>query len=400
MKRLLGLLLALVFLPSSVTGQPKLPPEAMRVSADNNDFALDLYHQLAKKDGNLFFSPYSISTALAMTYAGARGNTAEEMKTTIHLLQERKTLNTGFQELQEHLLGKDPKRKFALSLANRLFGQKGYGFLPEFVKTTSDYYGAGLEEVDFVGATEAARRHINKWVEDQTHDKIKELLKKGILSADSVLVLVNAIYFKAAWAHPFDAKNTADAPFFIGPEKSVKAPMMRQSWATGYGEAEGVSVVELPYEGRQLSMFVLLPARDSSLDKLEGKLTRANLDAWLGKMTRRQVDLQLPRFKLTSEFLLNKTLSDMGMKDAFISGRADFSGLTTREKLFITHVIHKAFIDVNEAGTEAAAATAVVIGRSGPPRPATFHADRPFVYFLRDNASGQILFIGRVTNPT
>ena len=213
MKRLLGLLLALVFLPSSVTGQPKLPPEAMRVSADNNDFALDLYHQLAKKDGNLFFSPYSISTALAMTYAGARGNTAEEMKTTIHLLQERKTLNTGFQELQEHLLGKDPKRKFALSLANRLFGQKGYGFLPEFVKTTSDYYGAGLEEVDFVGATEAARRHINKWVEDQTHDKIKELLKKGILSADSVLVLVNAIYFKAAWAHPFDAKNTADAPF-------------------------------------------------------------------------------------------------------------------------------------------------------------------------------------------
>lgn len=391
---LAGLLAA----PASSIAQEK-SPEAAKVTKDNNDFALRLYSELAKKEGNLFLSPYSISTALAMTYAGARGNTAEEMKTTLHFLQEPKTLHAGFRALHEHLLGKDPKRAFKLSVANRLFGQKDYGFLPEFIKIGAENYGAGLEEVDFIKDAEAARLLINQWVEKQTNDRIKELIQKGVLTADSRLVLTNAIYFKAAWANNFSERNTAPGEFFVAPGKSVKTPMMRQSWRTRYFEGDGVQVLNMPYEMFQLSMVVLLPAKDSSLAKLEGSLTQDKLNAWLKKSGDFMVDIRFPKFKYTSQFSLKDTLMALGMKDAFTPGRADFSGMATGEKLFISAVIHKAYIDVHEKGTEAAAATAVAIGATSLPRPATFTADRPFLFLIRDNETGAILFLGRVADP-
>jgi serpin B len=399
LRAVLGLLTIPLVFASTASAQAKLPPDALKVAADNNDFALQLYAELAKKDGNLFFSPYSISTALAMTYAGARGNTAEQMKTTLHFLQDPKLLHPGFRAINEHLLGKNPKRKFELSVANRLFGQKDYGFLPEFLKTGTEFYGAGLEELDFIKQREKARQTINAWVEKKTNDKIKELIKEGILSVDTRLVLTNAIYFKAAWARNFDEKKTAPGEFFVEPGKSVKVPMMRGSIRTGYFKGDGVEVLALPYEQNQLSMLVLLPAKDSSVAKLGAALTQANLKKWTGKFGDNMVDVRMPKFKYTSEFSLNNTLQALGMTDAFHPMRADFSGIASGERLFISNVVHKAFIDVHEKGTEAAAATAVVVDRTSLPTPATFTADRPFLFLIRDNASGSILFMGRVSNP-
>jgi serpin B len=404
MRRLPLTLLACAALAAALAapapGQPpaKLSPDTATLVKGTNAFALDLYRALAAKDGNLFFSPYSISNALAMTYAGARGETAGQMQKTLHFALGQERLHAAFHDLIGRLGGAGQARKYQLTVANRLWGQQDYGFLPEFVKLSEASYGAGLKEVDFIKAREEARQAINTWVEGQTKDKIKELIRPGILTVDSRLVLTNAIYFKAAWLRPFSPKGTAPGAFQVAPGNEVKVPLMRGSQRTNYFQGEGFEALELPYEQHDLSMVVLLP-QAGGLAAFERKLTAANLSAWQRKLSDHQVDVTLPKFKVTAEFMLKPVLRRLGMPLAFDRGRADFSGMATRARLFISHVIHKAFVDVNEAGTEAAASTAVVMERLSAPPPATFHADRPFVYLLRDNRTGAILFLGRVTDP-
>src|SRR5262245_1378937 len=373
--------------------------DVKRVVNGNTKFACELYQKLAAADGNLFFSPYSISAALAMTYGGARGNTAKEMAATLHFDGPQQPFHEAFGALTRKLQGEDKKRKFQLHIANRLWGQKDFGFVPEFIASSREHYGAGLEEVDFIGATEQARQAINAWVQKQTRDRIKDLLKPGILNDLTRLVLTNAIYFKAAWIEPFDPKNTKPGDFLAGGVKKTQVPMMRHSQRTRFMETDDFSALELPYEQHELSMIVLLPKKSDGLAALEKTLTDEQLQKCLAKLSDRQVDIQLPKFKTTAEFRLDQVLQEMGMRDAFDDTKADFTGLSSMKGLCITAVVHKAFIDVNEAGTEAAAATAVAIGLRSLPQPATFHADHPFIYLIRDNQTGSVLFAGRVVNP-
>jgi serine protease inhibitor len=374
-------------------------PDTAALVRGDTAFALDLYRELAKKDGNLFLSPYSISTALGMTYAGARGTTAEQMAKTLHFPFGQDRLHPAFRGLIREINGADRPRKYQLQTANRLWGQKDYGFLPDFLKVVEANYGAGLKEVNFAGATEEARKAINAWVGKETRDKIKELLKPGILTVDTRLVLTNAIYFKSAWMRPFQEKATVKGDFHVTADKKVTVPLMRGSQRTNYFKGDGFEALELPYESHDLSMVVLLPAKETGLAALEKRLTADNLQKWLAKLRDHLVDVTLPKFKVTAEFLLKDALSRLGMPDAFSPTKADFSGMTTRDKLYISHVVHKAFVDVHEKGTEAAAATAVVMERlSAPPR-ATFRADRPFLFVIRENRTGSLLFMGRLVNP-
>jgi serine protease inhibitor len=396
-----GLLLA-AGLPAAAQRPGKVNPETAAVVRGDTAFALDLYRQLAKADGNLFLSPYSISTALGMTYAGARGDTAEQMARTLHFPFGQDRLHPAYHGLIREVNGAGRPRKYQLQTANRLWGQKGYGFLPDFLKVVEANYGAGLKEVDFAGATEQARKAINAWVEGQTRDKIKDLLKPGILDADTRLVLTNAIYFKSAWNFPFRERATVKGDFHVTPEKKVTVPLMRGGYRTTYAKGKGFEVLQLPYENGDLSMVIFLPSKAGGLSAFEKRLTAENLETWTGEMSVHQVDVTLPRFKITAEFQLNDVLARLGMPDAFDPKKADFSGMTTRDKLFLSHVVHKAFVDVNEKGTEAAAATAVVAkggGGRGFPR-ATFRADRPFVFLIREHRTGSILFLGRVVNPS
>jgi serpin B len=388
---------AMITLPSHAQ---KIAPEVKSLVEGNTDFGVTLYQRLAKEDGNLFFSPYSISNAFGMCYAGAKGNTAAEMKTTLRFNLGDDRLHPAFRDLIASLDGGGKKRDFQLTIANRLWGQKDYGFAPEFIKTGQAFYGAGLEEVDYIRATEAARKTINTWVEKQTKDKIKELIPQGVLDENSRLVLTNAIYFKAPWLFPFDAKQTKPAKFNVTPDKSIDVPTMHAHHSLRYANLDTLAVLEMFYGHGETSMLMFLPQKKTTLADLEKQLTAPNLAAWTKKISTHLVDLKMPKFKVTKDFALNKVLKDMGMKAAFEPGKADFSGMATREKLYITAVLHKAFVDVHELGTEAAAATAIGVGTTSVPPPATFHVDRPFVFVIRDNPTGTILFMGRVVNPS
>jgi serpin B len=336
-----------------------------------------------------------------MTYAGARTETADQMAKTLHFPLGQERLHPTFAALQQELNAPGKKRGYELSVANALWGQKGYGFLPQFLQVTRDNYGAGLNEVDFVRATEEARKTINAWVEKETKDKIKELLKPGVLDVDTRLVLTNAIYFKGDWAKQFKKDQTRDEPFRIAAGKSVKVPMMHQYEAPfGYFESDTLQALQLPYEGKELSMVVLLPKKVDGLPELEKSLTADRLADVISKIREQDVNVALPKFKVTAEFKLNDELAKLGMPLAFTMGRADFSGMNgDREKLFISAVVHKAFVDVNEQGTEAAAATGVVIKTQSARIVPTFRADHPFLFVIRDNRSHGILFLGRLVNP-
>lgn len=375
-------------------------PDKGPVVKANTEFALDLYRRLAENDGNLFFSPYSISTALAMTYGGARGDTAREMAASLHFDVPPDRLHAAFADLGRDLRG-DDKRTFKLHVANCLWGQKDYGFLPEFLTLTDKNYQARLKEVDFINGREEARKEINAWVEGQTNDKIKELVKPGILTSDTRLVLTNAIYFKAAWQHPFQLRTTKPGPFYLATadKKQVPVPMMHGEIRTGFLNADTFQAVQIFYEQRELSMVVFLP-RPGSLGAFEKSLTAGMLDEWCKKMSDHMVTITMPKFKVTAEFHLNDQLKRMGMNLAFDPNKADFSGMTAEKKLFISHVVHKAFVDVNEAGTEAAASTAVVEQEKSRPPSVNFSVDHAFLYVIRDNRTGSILFMGRVVDPS
>jgi serpin B len=368
---------------------------------DNAAFALDLFHQLKVNEGNLFFSPYSISVALAMTYAGARGNTAAQMAQTLHFTLEQARLHQAFATLEARLRSMQAKGHVKLGVANSLWPQKKYDFLPEFLALTREYYGVEITPLDYAHATEAARLIINEWVEAKTERKITNLIPPRILTDLTRLVLVNAIYFKGDWASQFDRQNTSDATFWVTSSESVTVPLMNQTREMRYAKRDGLQVLELPYAGDDLSMVVLLPDKVDRLDELQATLTAERLEMWTSKLRETEVTVLLPKFKMTGELRLDVALQEMGMADAFDTLKANFAGMDARpDWLYIAAVLHKAFVDLNEKGTEAAAATAVVMyGRAASIPPVNFRADHPFIFLIRDNTTRSILFLGRVVNP-
>jgi serpin B len=369
----------------------------------NSAFAFELYRALKGEDGNLFYSPYSISLALAMTYVGARGETEEQMADALHFLLDQSKLHPAFNWLDAELAsrgegaqGKDGEG-FRLNIVNAIWGQKDYEFLSHFLDALAENYGAGLKILDFINETEKSRVIINDWVTKQTEGRIPDLIPQGAIDALTRLVLTNAIYFNAAWEHQFEEEMTADGPFYLLEGGQVTVPLMTQTESFGYAEREGYQAVELLYDGGELSMVVLLPA-SGNFKAFEEGLGAQQVTDIVNDLQRIEVALTMPQFEFDSEFSLAETLADMGMPIAF-SGEADFSGMTGYPDLFISDVVHKAFVAVDEAGTEAAAATAVIMPTAMPEQPVDVTLDRPFIFLIRDIETGAILFVGRVVNP-
>jgi serine protease inhibitor len=403
MKLLPSLLVPCLGLLLQAQAEPKPVPAADRTAVveGNNAFAFALYGQLRNRNGNLFFSPESISTALAMAYAGARGDTASEMAKTLHFTLPQQHLNPAMGALLSDLNAAHDG--YQLTVANALWAQQGYTFLDNFLQLLKTDYGAGLNQVDFKGATEAARLTINRWVEQKTQDKIKDLLLPGTLAPSTRLVLTNAIYFKGDWQTQFDKAQTRDEAFYPSQAQTKQVAFMHREGSFSYFDGGTFQVLEIPYKSKELSLIVLLPKDHSGLPALEQLLTASNTQQWLSQLVQRdKVIVALPKFKSTQQFELGATLGAMGMAQAF-SGSADFSGMTGKRDVAISEVIHKAYIDVNEEGTEAAAATAVgfrALAMRGPvEQPPVFRADHPFIFLIRDNRSSSILFMGRMADP-
>jgi len=371
----------------------------------NSAFAFELYQALKGKEGNLFYSPYSISLALAMTYAGARGETAQQMADTLQFMLEQDRLHPAFNWLDTELAsrgegaaGKDGEG-FRLNIVNAIWGQKDYEFLTEFLDVLAENYGAGLRILDFITETEKSRLIINDWVNNQTEGRIKDLIPPGEIDVLTRLVLTNAIYFNAAWEYPFDGNITADGPFYLLDGGQVIVPMMKQTESFGYTKGKGYQAVELLYDGGELSMVILLPEA-GKFEAFEEGLQAQKISDIINSLQSTRVTLTMPQFEFESEFSLKDTLAGMGMPIAFSPYEADFSGMTGNRELFISAVLHKAFVAVDEAGTEAAAATAVIMKRVAaykPPIEVTI--EHPFIFLIRDIETGAILFVGRVMNP-
>ncbi len=371
----------------------------------NTAFAFDLYQSLSNRDGNLFFSPYSISLALAMTYAGARGETEQQMAETLHFILSQEALHPAFNALDQELASRGEgaqgtdEEGFRLNIVNAIWGQKNYKFLDEFLDVLAENYGAGLRLLDFINAAEDSRITINDWVSDQTEDRIKDLIPQGVIDEDTRMVLTNAIYFNAAWLNPFQKESTQDGTFYLLDGTEVTLPMMSQIESLGYTKGDGYQAVELPYDGSELSMVILLPD-NGEFETFEGSLDAELVNKITSDLKDKQIALTMPKFEFESEFSLAEALAAMGMPIAF-SGAADFSGMTGTHELTIADVLHKAFISVDEAGTEAAAATAVVMKLTAiPEEPVRVTIDHPFVFMIRDIETGAILFVGRILNPS
>ena len=374
----------------------------------NNAFAFDLYQNLREAEsGNLFYSPYSISLALVMTYAGARGETERQISNALHFILSQDKLHPAFNALDLQLAsrgegsrGQDGKG-FQLNIANAIWGQQGYDFLQNFLDKLAENYGAGMKIANFIEAPENSRATINDWVAHQTEDKIKDLIPPDAINILTRLVLTNAIYFNAAWLYPFDEKATAEGDFHLLTGSSIKVPMMRQTepQLSGYAKGTGYQAVELPYDGSEMSMIILLPDK-GTFDTFENTLN-AELVSQISKDLRPEhVALTMPSFEFEAQFALGATLEKMGMSDAFDPQLADFSGMDGTKDLYIFDAFHKAFVLVDEKGTEAAAATAVVMGvESAPPPSISVTVDRPFTFLIRDIATSTTLFVGRVMDP-
>jgi serpin B len=388
--------------PIAHPADPTAPNNIESLAGGNTAFALDLYARLKTVDGNLFLSPYSISTCLAMTFAGARGDTAAQMAQTLHFGTNQNQLAASFNELQEQLNQEQEKNGMELDFANGIWAQKDHVFLAAFLDVARQSYGANLRQIDFRTRSETARTEINDWVGHETKGKITDLIQPGVVNPATQLVLVNAIYFKGQWAREFDKQNTANAPFSVTSTQKLPVPLMNLTADFKYAEVGGLQLLELPYAGDGFAMVVLLPRDVDGLKNLENLLNKQTLDHWLTQARELNVAVLLPKFKLAAQFSLAKPLGEMGMTDAFSPG-ADFSGMDGERDLFISAVVHKAFVDVNEEGTEAAAATGVVMRMNAVrmPRPTPiFRADHPFLFLIRDLHSGSILFLGRVVDPT
>lgn len=375
-----------------------------QATASTRQFGVDLYNHLVAQPGkqNLFFSPHSIAAALQMTYAGARTQTATEMRSVLHLSLTDTEVHAAGNALDAALMsrgqGKQGKdgQPFRLKIANATWSQAGYRFLPTFLDTLAENYGAGLNVVDFVAGAETARATINGWVANKTEDKIKDLLPQGSITADTRLVLTNAIYFNAAWADQFEPSATTNAPFAKAGGGSVDVPTMHKGLTnTSLYQSSGISAVAVPYDGDELSMVIIRP---DDLASFESTFSPAVLDAILTGLAPHAVMLHLPKWQATVETPLKAPLTALGMEAAFTT--ADFSGIDGTMNLVITDVVHKAFVAVDEKGTEAAAATAVIIGETSAPEFVDVKVDRPFLYLIRDNATGAVVFMGRTVDPT
>jgi serpin B len=372
----------------------------------SNAFALDLHRRLAP-EGNLVFSPASISFALAMTWGGAKGPTGEEMARVLHFAGAPAEVAGSASQISRSL--EDPSHPVTFRIANRLFGERTYDFLPGFLAATQTGFGAPLEGVDFKGAPDAARRGINGWVESKTEKRIVDLVPPSAITRDTRLVLVNAIYFLGDWQQPFEKESTSPAPFHMPRGATRDVPTMRRSASLRLARGPGWKALELPYKGGQLSMLVLLPDAVNGLAAFERDLTADTLAEVDRSLASVRVAVALPRFEVNprESIALADQLKAMGMAAAFDRRRADFTGIANprdpTERLYLAEVFHKAFVKADEKGTEAAAATAAVMARvSGMPMapPEEFKADHPFLFLIRDNASGLVLFLGRVSDPS
>ncbi|XP_047652135.1 leukocyte elastase inhibitor [Phacochoerus africanus] len=376
-----------------------------QLSAANTRFALDLFRALNESNpaGNIFISPFSISSALAMILLGTRGNTEAQMSKALHF-DTVKDIHSRFQSLNADINKRGAS--YILKLANRLFGEKTYHFLPEFLASTQKTYGAELASVDFLQASEEARKAINEWVKEQTEGKIPELLASGVVDSTTKLVLVNAIYFKGSWQEKFMTEATKDAPFRLNKKDSKMVKMMYQKkkFPFGYIKELKCRVLELPYQGKDLSMVILLPDsiedEATGLRKIEQHLTLEKLREWTKpeNLDLLEVNVHLPRFRLEESYDLNAPLARLGVQDLFGS-RADLTGMSEARDLFISKVVHKSFVEVNEEGTEAAAATAGIAVFAMLMPEEDFVADHPFIFFIRHNPSSNILFLGRLSSP-
>ena len=399
----IALLLGVVLLGLSRPGLSLTATEQVVVA--NNDFAMDLYGQIRSNSAgkNIFFSSFSVSSALAMVYAGAKGNTKTEMGTALRLNSiSINKVHAGFRQLFKAF--NDPTNNYTLSVANALFGRKGHPFLNSYLTLVSQKYYALVKDMEFARKPESSRLYINTWVEDHTNKKITNLFPKGSIPRATAAVLVNTIYFKGLWKTQFKVKDTKSRPFHLTTTKTIQTNMMTYPIMKRFNFAEVSSlsckILELPYAGDEVSMYILLPNSINGLAALESQLTSAKLNTAISRMYSTKVDVSIPKFKMTLKVELNSMLKTLGINDLFVPNTADLSGMDGTRNLFVTKVIHKAYIDVNEEGTEAAAATGIAIGiTSVGPMFKTFKADHPFLFFIREKVTGSILFSGRVIKP-
>lgn len=375
--------------------------DSIRELAEGNQaFACDLYKSLSGDDGNIFFSPHSISTALAMTYAGAREITETQMSDTLHFPFGQDVLHPLFGELESSLMASQIPGELEIHTANSLWPDARFEFSSRFMETVRHHYHSDVFPVDY-RESEQARIRINTWVEEKTREKIKDLIPTGALDAMTRLVLVNAVYFKGNWLHKFEKSKTTDQPFHKADGEQVTVKLMSGKIPAKLAVLQDLQVLELPYQGEELTMMIALPASPDGLAAVESTLSPQTLATWAEAMRSQEVRVFLPAFSMTQQFQLKRTLNAMGMVDAFDPVRADFSGMgDTLQGLYISDVIHKAFVEVNEEGTEAAAATAVIMRTTSmPPPPPEFRADHPFLFLIKDNKTGSILFAGRYADP-
>jgi serpin B len=395
MRRIAPVILAAFVLTLKVTADDTTP-EAVAAQS-NNGFAIDIYPRFAETKGNFCFSPYSAESALAMAWAGARGETARQMTRVLHLGEDRATVHEDFGALMAKL---NSEKAYQLFVANSIWCQQGFPLRSEFLKIVRDQYGAVLNQVDFQGAPEAARQQINDWVTKATWNKIEDIVPKNTIDGSTRLLLADAIYFKAPWHDQFHKEGTKMAAFHGGSGHAEDVPMMHLQSIFSYGESKTLQVLDLPYASRKISMILFLPKDVNGLGELERSLTDISMTQMLAWVKPQEVNVFLPRFKFSTALKLGDTLQAMGMTDAFSPDFAKFSGMA-EEPLFIGAVLQKAYIDVNEDGTEAAAATVMTMaeGAAPTPPPLVFRADRPFMFLIRHNDTGAILFMGRVTEP-
>ena len=375
-----------------------VPAEAVKdQTRRNTTFALALYQQLRRPGENLFFSPLSITTALAMTYAGAAGQTAQQLEQVLRIdATSHAALNVIDQALNSRGQGQGGQAEaFRLTTVSALFGQRGYPYLPPFLSTLARFYGAGLRALDFAAAPEPARATINDWVAGRTEGKIPALLPEGSITGDTRLVLTNAVSFKAAWLNRFDRGATANGDW-IGDGGTTRAPLMQRRATFNYASVAGVDVVELPYQGQEVSLLVLAPPA-GQLGAFEQSLSEARLAELLGQLQPQDMILTMPRFRVESERRLKEPLMALGLRDALLAGAADLSGMDGTRRLYLSEVHHKAVIDLNEDGTEAAAATGGIVSEVSLPPLVTIN--RPFLYLIRDKATGAVIFLGRLASP-
>lgn len=378
-------------------------PEGVKsVVNANNKFAFELYSKFKKETqnkSNIFFSPYSISVALSMTYEGARNQTAKEMQSVLHIPMDDNIRRTSFVKIYNEINRKD--KKYKLSTANALWAQKDYKFLKEYTDIVEKYYCGKVTNLDFIKESENSRLKINEWVEGQTNNKIKDLIPHGGVNQYTRLVLTNAIYFKGTWVKQFDKKETKEEDFKTNSGKILKVPMMSLTGNDAefnYTETDKFQIIEMPYDGKDLSMLILLPKQ--SMKDFEESINTEILSEWKNMLRKQRVEVYIPKFKFETKYFMNETLKEMGMPTAFTDG-ADFSGMGGSKSLSINNVIHQAFVEVNEEGTEAAAATGVIVGITsvGLTVP-VFRADHPFIFMIQQIENGNILFLGKVIDPT